>query len=136
MEQESRIYKFFMTLPFWWILLTAIYVGLTFSGWLYAAALLGLFVPIGVWDMLFFRFAISGYPVGGIGLWDFAIGFVLVLLTIFGGEWLIRKIKLSPAMKIFVILGILFALTIVVDFVLWGNWQTLELLKVGGEITI
>ena len=130
MEQESWIHKFVVTLPFWWIVLTAIYVGLAFFlGGGYVASLLGLFVPIGVWNFFY-----SLEMAGGNRPW--IITFPLVLLTVFGGEWLIRKINLSPALKVFVILGILFALTIAVDFIIWGNWQSLELLKAGGKICL
>mgnify|MGYP001610204390 CR=1 FL=1 len=94
---------------------------------MYVAGVFGLFVPIGVWN-LFFSFETAG------GSHPWVITFPLVLLTIFGGEWLIRKLNLSPALKIFVILGILFALTIAVDFVIWGNWQSRELLRAGGKI--
>lgn len=91
-------------------------------GWDSSPALtLGLFVPIGFWNF--------GYSLTQM---KWFITFPLVLVTIFGGEKYLRKMDLSPIVKTIIILGILFILTIVVDFVIWGKWQSLELLKAGG----
>jgi hypothetical protein len=123
MEQKSRMYNFLMSLPFWWILLTIIYIALSFLNPGYITATIGLFVPIGIWN-IYFSFTII----------KLTIIFLLVLSVTFGGEWLIRKINMSPIIKIFVILSILFILTIVVDFIIWGGWPSLDLLKAGGKI--
>jgi len=127
MEQDSQMHKFWMSLPFWWILLTAIYVTLTFLGGRYVAGPLGLFIPIGIWNLFFsFETASGAHP--------WIITFPLVLVTIFGGEWLLRKWSSPSVVKFILILGILFILTIAVDFAIWGNWQSLEFLRAGGKI--
>ena len=131
MGQATRLYKFLMSLPFWWILLTTIYVVLTFLDGGYFAGLLGLFVPIGVSNFFF-----SFRTFSGRGSHAWIVVFPLILVTIFCGEWFLRKWRLSPVTKILLILGILFILTVAVDFVIWGSWASLQFLKAGGEIKL
>ncbi len=113
-----------MSLPFWWVLLTAIYLILLspFENGDGAVSFLGLFVPI-----LGLFVPIGFYNLAFSGLWVVII-FPLILLTVFGGERLLRKLNLSPIMKFLAILGILFLLTIAVDVIIWGTWRSLALL--------
>ncbi len=132
MNKKSWIYKLFGNLPSAWIILTLVYLGMTFltkklyvSKILgYITGLLGMFVPIGVWNFVF--------SLEKKNKW--IIVFPLVLLVVFGGEAYIRKFNLSPVKKVLVIFGILFTLTIGVDFIIYGMWQSLTLLLSGGKI--
>ena len=120
--EQTRTQKILLSLPLWWAGLTVIYICLNFIPGISAlAALLGLFVPIGIWN-----FIIASGTTRLIVL-------PLVILAVFGGEYVLRKLDLSPLKKFLIVALILFLLTIAVDFIIWGRWQSLFFLMGGGN---
>src|SRR3989344_4753766 len=132
MEQKSQVIK--ASLPFWWILLTVVYLASflifdVFRGLhgfyveiiFKAITLVGLFVPLGLGN---FVASLEGSK--------WLIVYPLILGTVFGGEYLLLKAthkwKLSFAIKLFFILVILCVLTFVVDFILWHCWVSFAFL--------
>ena len=119
-----------MSLPFWWLLLTAVYVTLTFLGGGYIAGLLGFFVPIGIWNLFF---SIAG-PANRLFEHPWIITFPLVLITVSGGEYILRKINSNALIRFLLIFLILFILTIAVDLIIWQDWHSLGFFMAGAKV--
>jgi hypothetical protein len=120
MKEKSRWRRLSVSLPFWWIVLTAVYLPFSFSfiggGMVLSlAGLVGLFVPMGIWNF-------SASRENGVQF----ITFPLVLLVVFGGGWILDRQSFSRAAKLFLIAGILLALTLAVDLIIWGKWASLS----------
>lgn len=126
MEQKLRYKGFLISLPFWWVMLTAVYLVLQWSHTdflTFWSAWVGLFVPLGMFN-----------TAASLGTHVWPITFSLILIVVFGGEWLLGKRNMSPLIRIFLILVILFSLTIIVDFIIWHTWGSLEYLKNNGKL--
>ena len=123
MEQTWK-QKIFSSLRFWWIALTVIHFSISFLPMLsFFAGFVGLFVPLSVWNFL-----------GAVGTPAIFFVFVIpvVILVVYGGEYFLGKMNLSPFKKFFFMVTILFLLTMLVDFIIWGRWQSLIYFQSGG----
>lgn len=87
--------------------------------------LIGFFVPIGIAN------ASMSFEEN---LW--LTTFPLVLLVVFGGEYLLRKVQLNIYLKLLLISLILFFLTIAVDLIIYGKWGSLLFFQQGGNISL
>ncbi len=130
--QENSIKQYLNTLPVFWAVLTAVYTSLTFPlidgkmEWLGSIyGIIGLFVPIGL-----FNFLLSFDE----NKWF--ITFPLVLLGVFGGEYILRRMSISVFQKACLALALLFILTIAVDLIIYGEWMSLQFIWDSGEAII
>jgi len=143
MEQESPSQKVLVNLPSLWLHLTIIYILLNYAtglivrisgflglGILYITRFVGLFVPIGP---LSFISSLSNPNPNSLIKMPALIIFPLVLVTIFGGEYLLKKLKLPPLVRFLINIFILFMLTIAVDFIIWQHWLSWGILMMGGK---
>jgi hypothetical protein len=128
-----------VSLPVIWLLTTTLYLTLQAFGvfnWL--KGVLGLFVPIGYWN---FTFSIHGtdYSLGEDFMLPWILAFPLVLVIIFGGEYLLRKKQVRGIKRFFAVFLILLICTALVDFIIWGKWQSipymLEMLSYGNLLS-
>lgn len=112
----------FFNLIFFWLSITFIYVILILLSLNQVAALLGLFVPLGFYSI----FILLASPL----MW--VISLIFVLLVIFGSNYFLNKRDINLLLKVIIMLLILFILTILVDIIIYGSWESLNLLKNGG----
>lgn len=118
MEQTPK-QKILLSLPFWWIALTVLYIGMGFLRVPFAlTGLVGLFVPIGVLSLYYLLSSFSDASFYAL---------ILVLIVPFYGEYLLRKFDIVGQKKIVLMLCALLLLTLGVDFLLYHTWQSLGL---------
>lgn len=123
--------RFFAKFWVWWLMLTAVYVGLCFLGGLdnpgtgtmlgYLTGFVGMFVPFGMLSILFL-------PSNPLTLFIFLI---LIFLSIFNGV-IICRFGLSAKQEILLNLAVLFVLTLLADISIYGEWNSLKILSEGG----
>ena len=103
---------------FWvsWLVLTLVYIVTMFASFpLYGV--LGIFVPFGIWNTLF---SLS---------WRGAITFPLLVASLFCADWVAAKIHIPDGfVKIVFNLIWLLILTFMVDYIIYGTWQSLQLM--------
>lgn len=119
------------TLPIWWLALSLVYILLQISDHAQNifALVLGLFVPIGFWNALvIFEFLFT------LSIWKAVLAAAVVLATVFKGETIFRRVDLTGITKAICILLTLFVVTIVVDELLHGKWQSYQFLLEKGII--
>ncbi len=116
----------------WWVVFTILYLATFIGGGAVQNpvryvlnAIIGLFVPIGPWNLLF-----SIKPDETVKIHNgWVIIFPLTLLTFFWTEKFAKKNPLPCTLRIFYNLGVLLVLTLVVDLVLWHQWKSLDLVR-------
>lgn len=110
---------------FWWLVLTGLYLGLSFGfGWIGSfpaviGAAIGFFVPMGYWNFLG---AFGLFTGGGMAFLTFP---VLILGVIFFDK-IAYHFRVAGKWKIILNLAGLLALTFIVDLLIWGHWATVE----------
>ena len=116
--------KFFVA----WLSLTVIYLALIFGGIFGGVTartlfgFIGLFVPYGFWNGLL---TISSFRAQFKPL--VILTFLISLCCLFFTDFLTRKLGVkSLYAKVFINLVILFILTIIVDYSIWGKWASLD----------
>ncbi len=132
-------YPWRLSLWFWWLITTLVYIGLQFSGLLksegggasplsYAHGFLGLFVPFGVWNGIAVLQTFFGW-----GL----LAVALFIVMVFGGDTLISRYGVtSGTTKVFYNLLVLLILTLLVDVIFYGGWQSWTWFTYGGDIPL
>lgn len=128
-NSPSVIYPRQLTIWYWWIGLTLIYlvlfflnasinkvIGLNITP---IVGLVGLFVPFGYFNGVF----------GIIGTGGLMLIVFLVILYFF--EKTTKKFNLSPTAKIISILLLLLVITFLVDMLLWREWCSMTILTQG-----
>lgn len=135
-EIQQTHLPFYTKLWFWWVLLTAIYLGLFFSGSLgsdtstslgYITGFIGLFVPIGlftsagIYSEIFERTNPS--------IWT-AIA-VIVFFASFYFDSVISKYFHNRFIKILTCLFILLLVTLIINLAIFGTWASMRILEEG-----
>src|SRR3989344_3837714 len=127
---NNRITKYIDSLSFWWIVLTLVYIPLTFLNDLLNegsisvfVSLIGLFVPIGFLSIFgIFLGTIWAKTLGyAVGLIIGLVAMFVTLTCIFLGDRWIKKSNVSFFTKIILIFLILFLLTMFVDYSVIGQ---------------
>lgn len=125
LEQNGSQNHFMNRLSSFWVALTSVYLIVLYLFKIKSiAAFIGFFVPLGISNVIY-SFSNS---------YKWLIVFPLVFVTVFGGEKLLRKKNVLGWKKVFFILMVLFFLTIVVDFIIWGEWQSFKYFLKGGTL--
>jgi hypothetical protein len=108
----------------WWIGLTVIYLTLGIVPASHTFVfLIGLFVPYGI---LNFVAASTGFMQLNISI---ILSTLLFLTAIFGADWAAKKLGISTTLtKIIFNLAVLFILTFIIDYSIYGEWNSLKLL--------
>ena len=119
MGKEINKKTFSLNLVHWWLLLTLLYVVLFMLRIEYVATFIGLFVPFGPSNLLLLITSFS--PV-------FVVAILVIFLVLFYGRKYINKLEISSILKFFIILLLLFLLTIAVDFIIYQRWASYDLL--------
>jgi len=107
---------------FWWAFLTLFYIIAIFSSVTEnlrnVGLVIGVFVPVGLWN--FIRSL-------GLGKSGFAwVSIPLVLFVLYSGNKYISELRVSRALKVFLIFLTLLLLTLVVDLLIWGKWASMD----------
>ena len=107
-----------------WLTMTALYLGAYFTlveSWEPLVWGLGLFVPYGIWNTLFLGNIFEGNFMPLVGL----VAFVALLFT---ADRMARALKIDGDIpKILFNLALLFAITLIVDFSIHGEWPSMAL---------
>jgi hypothetical protein len=102
---------------FWvsWLVITLVYIRTMFAE-SPSYGIIGMFVPFGIWNTP------SSFS------WRGAITFPLLVVSLFCADWVAAKIHVPDGfVKIVFNLFWLLVLTFAVDYVIYGTWQSLQL---------
>src|SRR3989344_6115999 len=114
MEYKDPFYNYFW---FPWIVLTILYIVLSSSVPI-VGYFIGLFVPFGFFNVIFSFISYSGL-----------VTFSLLLFSLFAADSFALKLKIrNPLKRVVLNLVWLFLLTFAVDFILYGQWESLNVL--------
>ena len=128
-------YQWYTSFWFSWLVVTAIYLLLSFAGGLgvyqgtflgYVTGLFGLVTPIGVFS---FMASLEGWRM---------VAFLIVAVSVLGVDAAVARFAsgpFSPFLKIMFNIAILFVLTFLVDLVLYQAWPSLTIFLNGGITT-
>ena len=108
----------------WWLGLTLLYLALQYvSGFSPLTSFVGLFVPFGIFNVMVAVSALQQMHVGAI------LSITLFFLALFGADWSTKKLGISsPMLKIGFNLVLLLALTFIVDYSIYGEWNSWKIL--------
>ena len=93
--------------------------------WHYIVGIIGLFVPLGPFSLIF----LFG---GAFLLWLGSLSLIIFVIWFFSK--IIKKWNINPIVNVLLIFVILFLLTIVVDYIFYGEWKSLEIFQHGGNM--
>lgn len=125
--------------PFWskfwvnWLVVTLSYLGIFLMtealkergnyGVIFGS-FLGLFVPIG--------FFTAAFEIVGNLTFRAVFALIIFVLTLIYTDKILYKFNFSPALKIFLNFIILLLLTLIIDVIIWGRWESWKILQNGG----